>query len=62
VLAIDTIDVSRPPEPAGVARLWPVLRDIALAVLLVLMIPVGLMILIAPLAIVAWAVVALLRL
>jgi hypothetical protein len=60
-IPIATIDVSRLPELTGMARLGPVLRDTGLALLLVLMIPVGIMIALAPLAMVAWAVRAVLQ-
>jgi hypothetical protein len=47
---IETIDVSRPSAATGIGKTAALAGDLALAVLLVLMLPLGLMVLVLPLA------------
>jgi len=58
----ETIDVSRPRAATGTARVAAALGNLALAILLALLFPVGLMVVLAPLALLAWAILALARL
>ena len=50
VRPIETIDVSRPPAATGTAKAAAVVGDLAFAVLLALILPLGLMVLFSPLA------------
>ena len=50
VRPIETIDVSRPPASTGTAKAAAAVGDLALAVLLALILPLGLVLLFSPLA------------
>jgi hypothetical protein len=50
VRAIETTDVSRPREPTRTQKAAAIAGDVALAVLLVLALPLGLTVLFSPLA------------
>jgi hypothetical protein len=50
VRPIETIDVSRPPASTGTAKAAAAVGDLALAVLLALILPLGLVVLFSPLA------------
>ena len=50
VRPIETIDVSLPPASTGIAKAAAAVGDLALAVLLALILPLGLVVLFSPLA------------
>jgi hypothetical protein len=56
---IETIDVSRPSAATGIEKAAAAAGDLALAVLLALMLPLGLMVLVLPLAALARFILAL---
>jgi len=56
---IETIDVSRPPDSPGFNKALAAAGDVALAVVLVLVLPLGLVLVFAPLAALVRAVLSL---